>query len=659
MGLLASCNAAPPRLVDVDEIREFGELRVAVRPGFVDAAGQSGPDPDEAELLTLLAARLGVELRWIEAARHDQVLPMIRSGGADIGVIRFSPAFLHAHDLGDPSAIEWVEDVLVTSDSSHINDLESARGSSVHIHRSLLTEAVHGFVRANGLTVVEVPEEVTLEETMRRVASGRYPLTVTDSRFAHDRGALGRFRVLASVGGSRAVVWAVRNSSSRLRMAIDQFLFAERVLARTTKIPVCRDLSEIRRQGVLRLVTRNSATTYRVDRGGLGGFEYELVRSFARSIGVRLELSIPPPEIDPVAWLGQGHGDLAALHEPVAPEDQGSVLETISYRRVDLISVLSSRTRAPSSIGDLAGVRVAASRAVAELCRLMPLAAPLRAAEPSPAGDAAASVSSVLRRQVPVAVVDEDMARLAISNRGDLQPGPVIIPGAELAWLLNSGSPDLLRAANVFLLEARSSGYVRQLVLNEFRSWMPPRQKAALPTPDGALSPYDELLQWVGRKYEIDWRLLASLMYEESQFDPEAVGPGGSAGLFQFMPMTWRELGVEDPHHPAEAAEAGARYLRQLMDYFEELLLQDRVAMAIASYNVGPGHVFDARRLAREMGFDPDRWQDSVETAMLLLDDSEVARSYPSGVCRCRRAVGYTRRILRRYAAYAEQYPPA
>jgi membrane-bound lytic murein transglycosylase F len=148
-------------------------------------------------------------------------------------------------------------------------------------------------------------------------------------------------------------------------------------------------------------------------------------------------------------------------------------------------------------------------------------------------------------------------------------------------------------------------------------------------------------------------------MYEESRFDPDAVGPGGSSGLFQFMPFTWKELGVEDPHHPQEAAEAGARYLRQLMDEFEDLPLQDRVAMAIASYNVGPRHLYDARTLAREMGFDPDRWRGSVETAMLLLDDPTVSRRFPAGVCRCRRAVGYTRRILRRYAAYTEQFPPA
>jgi membrane-bound lytic murein transglycosylase F len=157
----------------------------------------------------------------------------------------------------------------------------------------------------------------------------------------------------------------------------------------------------------------------------------------------------------------------------------------------------------------------------------------------------------------------------------------------------------------------------------------------------------------------MDWRLVASVMYEESRFDPEASGPGGSAGLFQLMPFTWRELGVEDPHEPGPAIDAGTAYLRQLMDQFADAPVADRVAMAIAAFNVGPRHVSDARRLAREMGLDPDRWSGNVETALVLLDDPEVARRFPAGICRCRRAATYARRILRRYRAYTEQFPPS
>jgi len=644
---------------DVEEIRAAGDLRVAVRPGFRTAPSNGDGGADEVILLGQLASRLGVNIQWIEAERHDQVLPMIRNGLADIGVIRFSPASLLDEGIRGTVAVDWVEDLLVSGRDSGLDSFEKVHGKTVHLHRSAITASLRSFFSEEGLVVEEVPEEVPVEEMLRRVRTRRYDLTIVDSGIAETEQASRRMVTIGPVAERRALVWAVREESSQLRLAIDRFFFAERVLSGASGLPVCRDLKQIRQTGALRLVTRNSATTCTVERGGLEGFEYDLAVSFARSMKVRLELSIPPPDVDPLDWLELGYGDLTALHEPLSPEDAGGFLVSVPYRRVDLVSVVSARAEPPAAVEDLAGMKIAASRPVADLCRLLPLAVPVRAMTPGNGADAFNAMLEVARGNVPVAVVDEDAAKFGLADRADLQKGPVILPRAELVWMVNVSSPKLHRALNRWLREARSSGLVRQLVLSEFGSWQPYRKRTLLPIPEGALSPYDELLQWVGRRYGIDWRLLASLMYEESRFDPDAVGPGGSAGLFQFMPFTWQELGVEDPHDPFEAAEAGGRYLRRLMDLFEGLPLPDQVAMAIASYNVGPRHVFDARKLAREMGFDSDRWRGAVETAMVLLDNPEVARQYPAGVCRCRRAANYVRRILRRYAAYVEQFPPA
>jgi membrane-bound lytic murein transglycosylase F len=657
--VLHGCGASERRAGDVEEIRAAGELRVAVRPGFRTAPSNGTGGADEFILLGQLASRLGVKVEWIEAERHDRVLPMVRNGLADIGVIRFSPASLLDEGVRGTVAIDWVEDLLVSGRDSGFDSFEKVRGATVHLHRSAMTASLQSFLSEEGLKVEEVPEEVSVEEILQRVRGGRYDLTIVDSGIAETEQASRRMVTIGPVAERRALVWAVREGSSQLRLAIDRFFFAERVLAGATGQPACRDLKQIRRAGALRLVTRNSATTCTVERGGLEGFEYDLAVSFARSLKVRLELSIPPPDVDPLEWLELGYGDLTALHEPLSPQDEGAFLVSEPYRRVDLVSVVSARTEPPAAVEDLAGVRIAASRPVADLCRLLPLAVPIRAASSRNGSDAFNAMLEVARGAVPVAVVDEDAAEFGIADRADLQKGPVIIPRAALVWMVNVSSPNLHRAVDRWLREARSSGLVRQLVLSQFSSWQPYRKRTLLPIPEGALSPYDELLQWVGRRYGIDWRLLASLMYEESRFDPDAVGPGGSAGLFQFMPFTWQELGVDNPHDPYEAVESGGRYLRQLMDEFEGLALPDQVAMGIASFNVGPRHVFDARTLAREMGFDSDRWRGAVETAMVLLDDPEVAREYPAGVCRCRRAANYVRRILRRYAAYVEQFPPA
>jgi membrane-bound lytic murein transglycosylase F len=659
VALLTFACGPQRRTGDVDDIREAGQLRVIVRPGFSVAPSNGSAGDNEAELLAQLAARLGVKVRWIEAERHDQVLPMVRNGLGDIGVVRFSPASLLMEDIRATAAVDRVEDLLVAGRGSGLESFEAVRGGTVHIHRSSLTASLKSFLAEEGLGIEEVPEEVPIEEMLRRVRTGRYDLTVVDSGIAEAERAARRMVIIGPVAERRALVWAVREESSRLRLAIDRFFFADRVLSPATELSACRDLKQIRQAGVLRLVTRNSATTCTVERGGLEGFEYDLAVSFARELKVRLELSIPPPDVDPLDWLEQGYGDFSALHEPLSPRDEGRFFVTVPYRRVDLVSVVSARSDVPAAVEDLAGVRVAASRPVAELCRLLPLEPPVQAAPPSPGADAFNVMLEVARGRAPMAVVDDDAAEFGVTDRNDLVKGPVVLPRAALVWMANVSSPNLHRSLNRWLQEARRSGLVRQLELSHLGSWRPYRKRTLLPIPEGALSPYDELLQWVGRRYGIDWRLLASLMYEESRFDPDAVGPGGSAGLFQFMPFTWRELGVEDPHNPYEAAEAGGRYLRRLMDEFEGLQLSDQVAMAIASYNVGPRHVFDARRLARDMEFDPNRWRGSVETAMVLLDDPEIARQFPAGVCRCRRAANYVRRILRRYAAYVEQFPPA
>ena len=658
LGLLA-CGTPERRTGDVEEIRAAGELRVVVRPGFRIAPASGDRGADEVILLAQLASRLGVTVRWIEAGRHDQVLPMVRNGLADIGVIRFSPASLLDEGIRGTVAVGWVEDLLVSGRELGLDSFEKVHGLTVHLHRSAITASLRSFLLEEGLTVEEVPEEVPVEEMLRRVRTGRYDLTIVDSGIAENERASRRMVIIGPVAERRALVWAVREEGSQLRLAIDRFFFAERVLSGASGLPSCRDLKQIRQTGTLRLVTRNSATTCTVERGGLEGFEYDLAVSFARSLKVRLELSIPPPDVDPMEWLELGYGDFTALHEPLSPGDAGGFLASVPYRRVDLVSVVSARAEPPAAVEDLAGMSIAASRPVADLCRLLPLAAPVRATTARNGADAFNAMLEVARGRVAVAVVDEDAARFGVADRSDLQKGPVILPQAGLVWIVNVSAPNLHRRLNRWLREARSSGLVRQLVLSQFGSWQPHRKRTLLPIPEGALSPYDELLQWVGRRYGIDWRLLASLMFEESRFDPDAVGPGGSAGLFQFMPFTWQELGVEDPHDPYEAAESGGRYLRQLMDQFEGLPLPDQVAMAIASYNVGPRHVFDARKLAREMGFDSDRWRGAVETAMVLLDDPEVARQYPAGVCRCRRAANYVRRILRRYSAYIEQFPPA
>ncbi len=661
--IVASAACGPGmRVGDLDEIQDAGVLRIVVRPGFGDWPSPRGlGGMDEKELLEKLAARLGVELEWVQAPRNDELLTWLRQGRGDLALGRFSVADLRVQEgIVASSTVDWLADELVSTQDGPVAAPDDLGGTTLNLLVSKSANLELDTLGEGPIEITPVSEEIPLERILERVASGRYGVTIADSGLVEVVRRMGReLRIVVRLSERRSLVWAIRADNPRLRRAVDAFLFAEKVLAEHREDAECNDLHEVRRRRILRLVTRNSPVTVTSARGGLVGFEFDLVSAFAKDLNLRLELEFPPPGTDPLEWLERGYGDIAALHEPAPFGGAGGVLVSVPYRHVDLIAVWRSKAPPVEYVEDLAGMSIAASRAVASWCRELPIMPAPEYETSPPELDALGALVELAKGQVDVAVVDQDTARLELAQRIDLEGGLVVLPGVPLTWAVGPDGGLLVERVDRFLSRARKSGLIKQLERKHFGNWrayVPPYLPTVSP---GALTPYDEILRWAGRENGIDWRLLASLMYEESRFDPDAVGPGGSAGLFQLMPMTWAELGVDDPHNPGEAVEAGSRYLKRLMGYFEESDLPDGVAMAIASYNVGPRHVFDARRLARKMNLDPEVWAGNVETAMLILDDPEVAREYPAGVCRCRRAVGYTRRILRRYGAYRTQVPPS
>jgi len=646
---MAGCGRGSGGGRDLDAVRRSGTLRVAVWPGFSREAAGGGIGSGQKVAVEHLAARLGVTVRWIEPRRCDAVYLTLRTGRADIAVARFAPRGFAGRGIVPTAAVGWVDDLLVAGRD------RSGPVGTVRLHRSNLywdRFATDG----DGPVPLPLPEEVCQAAAIRRVAAGRYEATVVDSESLAAAGLDDAVRVLRVLAERRPLAWYVRSDAPALKTAVDQFLFARHVLRSAVSPPACRDLREVRRARRLRLVTTNGPVTCTVEHGGLSGFEYELVRRLARSLGVVLELSIPPPGRDPLGWLEEGHGDLMAVHEPAVGRARRLFRVVDGYRLVDLVVVCRRGEWCPVWIGELAGHRVAAAGYAAEVVRSLGLEPEPVLADLSAGSDGLAALTRLAKGDAEVAVVGSDLARLELREWRTLVEGPAAARSQPLAWVFNVDSPVLARRARGFLGRLRRDGTVAVLartLLGYHRRRLPGR----LPEiPTYALTPWDADLKRAALRYGIDWRLLASLMYEESRFDARAVGPGGSAGLFQFMPATWQWLGIRDPFDPAEVIPAAARYLRMLMDDFPDVPLADRMAMAIASYNVGPRHVMDARKLAKEMGLDPDRWRDNVETDMVVLDDPEVARRFPAGVCRCRRAVAYTRRILRRYLLYTREF---
>ena len=171
----------------------------------------------------------------------------------------------------------------------------------------------------------------------------------------------------------------------------------------------------------------------------------------------------------------------------------------------------------------------------------------------------------------------------------------------------------------------------------------------------GQISPYDKLVRKYADRYGFDWRLVTAQMYQESRFNPKAKSHVGAKGLMQLMPRTAKAMGVKNASDPAHNIKGGVKYMDWLRDRFDSNLpISERLWFTLASYNAGAGHVHDARRLARQLGYDPDRWFGHTEEAMLKLSKKEYARKARFGYVNGREPVNYVRDIRQRFEAYVE-----
>jgi membrane-bound lytic murein transglycosylase F len=156
---------------------------------------------------------------------------------------------------------------------------------------------------------------------------------------------------------------------------------------------------------------------------------------------------------------------------------------------------------------------------------------------------------------------------------------------------------------------------------------------------------YRPFIKDAARKYGFDWCLIAAQAYRESRLDPLARGAYDARGLMQILPSTARSFNLADPYDPVANIKVGVQYLRSLYDLYDGVAEDDRHMMALAAYNVGPGHVQDARRLASRIGLDPNRWE-SLAATLPLLRDRRYYQNTEQGFCRGDITVAYVRHIL-------------
>jgi membrane-bound lytic murein transglycosylase F len=419
-------------------------------------------------------------------------------------------------------------------------------------------------------------------------------------------------------------------------------------------LPGCSDndafIERIKEEGKLVVVTRNAPTTYYEGRDGATGFEYDLVSAFADQLGVEVELVVRDNPGEILAMIAAGEADIAAAGLTRTQQRQDRVLFSHSYQDVTQQVVCRRGGAQPSQVEDLLGlsIEVPAETSYVEQLNRLQQDYPELSWQVHPEHNTEYLLEKVWQRELDCTIGDSNIVAVNQRYMPELSVRFDISEPQQLALALPPQAQGLHQALNNWLEMVRDNGQL-QVLVNKYYGFIDvfdyvntrvfQRKVRTL------LPKYQALFEEAAKKHEIDWALLAAQAYQESHWDRRARSPTGVRGIMMLTLPTAREVGIKSRLDARQSIFGGAKYLADLRSRLpEEITEPDRTWIALAAYNVGMGHVYDARRLARELGKNPDLWHDFREV-LPLLSQKKYYKDLRYGYARGSEPVRYVQRI--------------
>jgi len=416
-------------------------------------------------------------------------------------------------------------------------------------------------------------------------------------------------------------------------------------------------LERIETRGELRVVTRNSPATYYSDRDGAAGLEYALAGKLAEELGVTLRMQPAFSLADIFEALRRDDADIAAAGLTLTGKRAAEFQHSIPYHLLQPQVVYRTGNPRPKGPEDLLSRRVAvlAGSSHAELlATLQQESLPTLKWEEFPGADTMALLEAVDAGRFDVAVIDSHEFAVLRNLVPRLKPAFKLETEEALVWYLPPGERGARLRAYVddFLQRQAMNGSLEALVqqhLSRHVAVSPITSHTFNLNVQEILPEYRGLMQQVAAEYNLDWRLLAAIAYQESHWNPLATSPTGVRGMMMLTVPTARELGVDNRLDPAQSLRGGARYLKDIRRRLPRRIGEpDRTWLALAAYNVGLGHLEDARVITQRNGGDPDQWVD-VQQHLPLLQQSRHYQSTRHGYARGEEAAGFVENIRRYY----------
>ncbi len=433
------------------------------------------------------------------------------------------------------------------------------------------------------------------------------------------------------------------------------------------------DISAIKKRGKLIALTDYNSTSYFIYRGTQMGYQYELLQLLAKQLGVELELVITNDLEEAFRKLNEFECDLIAINLTVTKKRQKMVTFTkaIGQTRQVLIQKkpINWKVMAPYNIDkqlirnqlDLAGKTVHVMKNSAFVQRLKNLEDEI--------GDSIniievedyeeeQLITLVAKGEIQYTVADEEVALLNQTYYPQIDAKTAISFPQKQAWAVNRKNKQLLNEINAWIETMEGSNLYAVIYNKYFKNMKAGKRSSSsyISLKGGRISMYDKYIKKYSKTINWDWRLLASLIFQESRFNPNLKSWAGAYGLMQLMPATAKRFGASKNSTAEENIKAGVKFIKWLNSRFKTDIKDDdeRKKFILASYNVGMGHILDARRLAEANGKDPNIWDNNVDYFLLNKSNPQYYNSklVKYGYCRGEETYNYVKEVINRYEMY-------
>jgi membrane-bound lytic murein transglycosylase F len=414
-------------------------------------------------------------------------------------------------------------------------------------------------------------------------------------------------------------------------------------------------LDRVKDNGELHVLTRNSATTYYQGPHGPTGLEYDLAAGFAEYLGVKLKIETPESLNQILRKIKTGSADMAAAGLTVTAERQALLDFSTSYQRITPQLVYRVGMRTPTNLDELQGsLEVVTGSSHAERLHSLRDEYPNLSFLETSELDSEQLLNLVWEQVIDYTVADSN--EVAISRRfyPELRVAFDISSPEPLAWAFPRGEDrSLVEKADEYLKTLKDNGQLDQL-LERYYGYVTDFDyvgtRRYMKHIEQRLPQFRLWFEEAGEKTGVDWRLLAAIGYQESHWNPRAVSPTGVRGVMMLTQDTMRQLGINKSRlDPQASIEGGGRYIARVRRRIPKRVHEpDRTWMALAAYNVGTGHLEDARILAQSDGADPDKWID-VKKYLPLLSQKKWYKQTKYGYARGNEPVRYVENIRSYY----------